>query len=152
MQQLNSVSCIELHLPIIFLPLGRMFRMIAQTWAIHSMELTNTLIPASDKALFRVLAIVMSFKSHHKDCLNVFLRIISSNEICTAFTCTFVSLFLSWHVGLRTGNHNCGLEFLCIVLLSKLAMEENYHVLSIMLNKYYTHKNKPTMQDYLLYD
>lgn len=112
MQQSNCESCLELHLPIVFLPLGGMFRMIAQTWAFHSMQLTNTLIPAFDKALFRFLAIVVSFKSHHKDCLNVFLRIISSNEICTAFTCTFVSLFLLWHVGLRTGNHNCGLEFL----------------------------------------
>lgn len=118
MQQSNSESCLELHLPIIFLPLGRKFRMNAQTWAIHSVQLTSTLIPAFDKALFRFLAIVMSFKSH-KDCLNVFLRIISSNEICTAFTCTFVSLFLLRYVGLRTGNHNCGLEFLCIVLLSK---------------------------------
>lgn len=119
MQQSNSESCLELHLPIVFLPLGRKFRMNAQTWAIHSMQLTNTLIPAFDKALFRFLATVMSFKSHHKDCLNVFLRIISRNEICTAFTCTFVSLFLLWYVGLRTGNPNCGLEFLCIVLLSK---------------------------------
>lgn len=58
----------------------------------------------------------MSFKSHHEDCLNVFVRIISRNEIYAAFTCTFVSLFLLWCVGLRTGNHNCGLEFLCIGL------------------------------------
>lgn len=31
-------------------------------------------------------------------------------------------------------------------------MEENYHVLSIMHNKYYIHKNKTAMQDYLLDD
>lgn len=118
-QQSNSESCLELHLPIVFLPVGGMFRMIVQTWALHSMWLTNTQIPAFDKELFGFLAVVISFKSHHKDCLNVFLRIISSNEICAAFTCTFVSLFLLWCVGLRTGNRNCGLEFLCIALLSK---------------------------------